>query len=198
MSATNQASSVVAQRYANALIELAEENKKLDKIEQDLQDLNAMIQSSDDLMKAIRSPLHADQSLLNVIKALSDKAKFEGITQNFLGVLIQNRRLSSVEKIIHAFNAALNKRRGSITVDVQVAQDLSAQQRKDLQAALSKAMGKDVAINAHVEPTILGGMIVTVGSYMIDDSVRRKLERLKVTMGAEANENTTTNLSEVG
>ena len=74
-------------------------------------------------------------------------------------------------------------------MDVQVAQDMSAKQKKALEDALSKAIGKDVAINARVEPSILGGIIVTVGSHMIDDSVRRKLERLRVSMGSGANEN---------
>jgi len=189
VSSSSQASSVVVQRYAKALIELADESKKLDKVEKDLQDLNAMIQASDDLAATIRSPLYADEALLKTMNALGAKAKFQDITQNFFGVLVQNRRLDALPKIIEAFNHALAKRRGAITVDVQVAQDLSAKQQKELQDALSKAIGKDVAINATVEPGILGGMIVTVGSYMIDDSVRRKLERLKVSMGSGANEN---------
>ncbi len=197
MSSSGQVSSVVVQRYAKALIELADESKKLDKVEKDLQSLSAIIQGSEDLSATIRSPLYADEALFNVMMEVAKKAKFQDITANFLGVLVQNRRLGALPKIIEAFNGALAKRRGAITVDVQVAQDLTAKQKKELQGALSKAIGKDVAINAKVEPGILGGMVVTVGSYMIDDSVRRKLERLKVSMGAGANENTTTNLSEV-
>jgi F-type H+-transporting ATPase subunit delta len=189
VSSSNQASSVVAQRYAKALIELAEEGKNLDKVEQDLQDLAAMIQNSDALGETIRSPLYGDDALFKAMSALADRAQFQDITKNFLGVLVQNRRLSSLGAVVKAFGQALDKRRGAVSVDVQVAQDLSAKQQKDLQDALSKAMGKDVAINARVEPGILGGMIVTVGSTMIDDSVRRKLERLKVSMGGGVNEN---------
>ena len=191
VSASNQTSSVVSERYANALIELAEENKKLDKIEKDIHDLAAMIQDSDDLAQTIRSPLNKEQSLLNAMFALADKAKLQDVTKSFLGVLVQNGRLQALPGIIVSFKAALAKRRGSVSVDVQVAQDMTAKQKKDLEAALSKAIGKDVAVNARVEPGILGGMVVTVGSYMIDDSVRRKLERLQVSMGKQANENVT-------
>lgn len=191
MSSTNKASSIVSQRYAKALIEMAEEGKKLDKVEKDLNDLSSMIQGSVDFSETIRSPLNNQEALFKAMDAISTKAKFQDITKNFLGVLVQNRRLDILPRIIDAFNAALDERRGAITVNVEVAQDLTAKQLKDLQDAISKAMGKDVAVNAKVEPGILGGMVVTVGSTMIDDSVRRKLERLKVSMGAQANENVT-------
>jgi len=191
VSSTNKASSIVSQRYAKALIEMAEEGKKLDKVEKDLNDLSSMIQGSVDFSETIRSPLNNQEALFKAMDAISTKAKFQDITKNFLGVLVQNRRLDILPRIIDAFNAALDERRGAITVNVEVAQDLTAKQLKDLQDAISKAMGKDVAVNAKVEPGILGGMVVTVGSTMIDDSVRRKLERLKVSMGAQANENVT-------
>jgi len=154
-----------------------------------------MVSASADLAQTIRNPMNNQATLHNAMHALASKAKFQDITKNFLGVLVQNGRLGDVEGIIQAFNQALSKRRGAVTVDVQVAQDLSAKQKKELQAALSKAMGAEVSVNARVEPGILGGMIVTVGSHMIDDSVRRKLERLKVSMGMQANENI--NLKEV-
>ena len=133
MSSSSQASSVVVQRYAKALIELADESKKLDKVEKDLQDLNAMIQGSDDFSSMIRSPLYADEALMNAVGAIAAKAKLQDITANFLGVLVQNRRLDTLPRVIEAFNAALAKRRGAVTVDVQVAQDLSAKQKKELQ-----------------------------------------------------------------
>ncbi|MCB9981118.1 MAG: F0F1 ATP synthase subunit delta [Rhodospirillales bacterium] len=196
MSSSSQASSVVSQRYANALMELAEESKKLDKVEKDLQELKTMVESSEDLRGAIRSPLYAEDSLLKAMGALADHAKFQDVTKNFLGLLVKNGRLSGLPKILEAFAAALDKRRGAIAVNVDVAQDLSAKQQKELEAALSKAIGKEVAVTANVKPDILGGMVVTVGSLMIDDSVRRKLERLKVSMGSGANENV--GLKEVG
>lgn len=192
MSSARNVSSEVGRRYANALIELAKDAKNLDKVEQDLQALKAMIEGSADLAGAIRSPLIDQSAMGRAIEAISAKAGFQPITQNFLGVLVKNRRLSALNEIIAAFAHALAGRRGELTVDVQVAQDLTPAQKKDLQAALSKSMGKEVTVRATVEPSILGGMIVTVGSRMIDDSVRRKLEKLRVAIGAGANENSTT------
>ena len=187
--ATSGQSSVIYSRYANALIELAEEKKVLKDVEKDLGELSAMIGDSDDLAFLIDSPLNDTKSQTEAITAIAKKAKFAEITQSFLGVVAQNGRLELLRGIIKAVNAALDKRRGAVTVDVQVAQDMSAKQKKALEDALSKAIGKDVAINARVEPSILGGIIVTVGSHMIDDSVRRQLERLRVSMGSGANEN---------
>ena len=189
-SATN-VSSEVGKRYANALIELAESAKTLDKVEQDLKALKAMVEDSADLAGAIRSPLIDQGAMGRVVEAISEKAGFQTVTKNFLGVLVKNRRLFALGEIIGAFTQALAARRGELTVNVQVAQDLTAAQKKDLQAALSKAIGAEVTVRATVEPSILGGMIVTVGSRMIDDSVRRKLERLRVTIGGSANENST-------
>lgn len=188
MSSAGQ-SSVIYSRYANAIIELAEEKKVLQNVEKDLSELSAMIADSDELAALIDSPLNDAKTQTDAIVAIAEKAKFNDITKSFLGVVAQNGRLELIRGIVKAVNTALDKRRGAITVDVQVAQDMSAKQQKDLENALSKAIGKDVAIQARVEPSILGGIIVTVGSHMIDDSVRRKLERLKVSMGAGANEN---------
>lgn len=115
--------------------------------------------------------------------ALGEKAGFQDITRKFIGVLVQNRRLYALEGILSAFRADLARRRGEVSVSVEVAQDLSEKQKKELQSALSKAVGAEVSVRVVVEPDILGGMIVTVGSRMIDDSVRRKLERLKAAVG---------------
>ncbi|MBX2834908.1 MAG: F0F1 ATP synthase subunit delta [Micavibrio sp.] len=188
MSSNIQASSMVCGRYAKALIRQAESDKKLEAVEQDLKDLKAMIGESEDLKAAIRSPLLSENTVLGAMDAIADKAKFQTTTKNFLSTLVKNGRLSLLEKIIVAFEAALSEKRGEKKVDVKVAQDLSAAQKKELEAALSKAIGADVSVNVSVEPAILGGMIVTVGSKMIDNSVARKLERLRQTLGAQAND----------
>lgn len=197
MPSAGQSSTVMSARYADALIELATDSKNLDKVAQDLQDLQAMIKGSADLAFAIRSPLLDQDTLKGAMNALADKAKFQDVTKNFLGVLVQNRRLYALEKIIECFKRALATRRGEVSIDVQVAQDLTPSQKKELEAALSKAIGSDVAVQLKVEPAIMGGMIVTMGSKMIDNSVRRKLEKLRVAMSAQSNENTNSNLSEV-
>lgn len=193
---SGSASSLVSQRYANALLELAEGAKKLEKVEKDLKDLGLMLQNSLELGTVINSPLIPQDDMIAALNAIADKAKFQDITKNFLFVLVQNGRIGAVEKIITAFDEQLAKKRGQTSVEVTVAQDLSSAQKKELEAALSKAMGQTVAVDMKVEPGILGGMVITVGSQMIDASVARKLERLKSALGV-ANENTLSTLSEV-
>lgn len=195
MSNAAQSSSVVASRYVGALIDLAENSKKLKDVEKDLADLAAMTASSEDLKHLIRSPLIGDSQQYAAVEAIAKKARFTTITTNFLKVLIHNRRLNILESILSVFQREVAKRRGEIIVTVETAQDLTAGQVKDLQAALKKETGADIVLNTKVEPSILGGMIVTVGSHMIDDSVARKLEKLKTSMTGGANENT--NLKEV-
>lgn len=177
-------SNVVATRYVRALIDLAQDSKALDKVEQDFSELAAMVSSSDDFKHLIRSPLIGAQNQISAIEAVAQKAGFHDLTKNFLRVLVQNRRLNILEGAFATFKAELSKLRGEVAVTVQTAQDLSAKQIKALEEALKKQTGADVAINAKVQPDILGGMVVTIGSHMIDDSVARKLERLRSSMGA--------------
>jgi F-type H+-transporting ATPase subunit delta len=182
-------SSKVAQRYAHALMELAQSQKILDKVEGDLKALASMIEGSKDLAGIIHSPLISQEALSRALLALAEKAQFQTLTKNFLGVLIKNRRLSALMDIVSAFHQASAEQRGEVTVRIQVVQDLTEVQKTELQEALSRAMGYQVTVRATVEPSILGGMVVTVGSRMIDDSVRRKLEKLRVAIGANANQN---------
>lgn len=192
MSAATPVSTVVTSRYARAFIDLAAENKAIDKVEKDLSELSAMIESSHDLKNLIRSPAGSAESTLNAMLALADKAKFQKLTRNFLGTLVQNGRLNALEAIIVASRKLLSERRGEISAKVQTASALSPAQTKALQESISKAVGANVMLEAVTDPEILGGMIVTVGSQMIDDSVRRKLERLHGAMvHGGANQNTT-------
>ncbi len=193
----SKTSGVVATRYVRAFIDLAQDSKVLDKVEKDFSELEAMVTGSDDFKHLIRSPLIGSEKQITAIEAVASQAKFHDLTKNFLRVLVQNRRLSILEGAFATFKAELSKLRGEVAVSVQTAQDLSAKQLKALEDALKKQTGTDVAINARVKPEILGGMIVTIGSHMIDDSVARKLERLRSTMGANTNENTNSTLSEV-
>src|SRR5690606_21016882 len=119
---------------------------------------------------------------------IADKAKFNKLTVNFLMVLSANRRLNVLAGVIGAFRGELARRRGEIRVSVETVQEMTAAQVKSLQAGLSKAVGAEVAIDARINPAILGGMVLTVGSHMIDDSVARKLERLKHSMNKSSNE----------
>ena len=192
-----KASHAVTSRYALALIELAQESNRIQQVERDLNELGAMIAASADLTTVISSPSLSRDQQAKAIMAIADKAKFDGLTRNFLGVLVKNRRLGAVQGITEAFRTELSRRRGEVAVEVQTAQDMSASQLESLQRAIAKGLGRDVALKAKVEPSILGGMIVTIGSKMIDDSVARKLERLKAAMSRQSNQNIQT-VKEVG
>ena len=189
VSRSKKASYAVACRYAIALIELAEEAGKLPVIEQNLNDLAAMMAASADLLSLIQAPVMNRAAQAKALMALADKAQFDRITKNFLCVLIDNRRLPYLASLIEAVKQEISVRRGEVTVQVETAQDMTEAQKKALQEALTKGMGREVRLKAKVEPGILGGMIVTVGSKMIDDSVRRKLERMRIAMSGQANEN---------
>lgn len=189
MTTKNAASSAAARRYATALIDTALESKALDAIEKDLGDLSAMISASDDLQDVLHSPLFKRAEQGKALTALADKAKFHDLTKNFLSLLAENRRLPILEGVIGAVKLEIAARRGEINARVQTANALSAAQTKDLQKSLSDAMGQNVTLDVEVNKDLIGGMVVTVGSRMIDDSVKRKLERLKQAMKSGANQN---------
>ena len=187
--ASNKTSGVVAMRYASAFVDSAIESQKYDAIEKDLQEFAMMIAGSEDLKTFIKSPLISRLDQQEAITALSKKAKFQDITANFLALLAQNRRLSMIDSIIAAVTKDLAARRGEVAARVQTAFKLSPDQEKALQDALTKAVGKTVSVHLDVDESLIGGMVVTVGSQMIDDSIKRKLERLKIAMTSNANNN---------
>lgn len=189
MGASRETSQIVALRYAKALVELAEESKKTKAVEADLSALEKILTDSADFRAMIASPVISRADQQAVLAEIGKKAGFDKLTINFLKTLADNRRLYSLSKMIAAVRLDLSKRRGEMKASVKVAQDLSPAQRKELEAALSKSAGVDVTVDVKVDPSILGGMIVTMGSQMIDDSVARKLEKLRIVMESGANEN---------
>ncbi len=189
-------SSVVLTRYAGALIDLAEKAKSVSKVQKDFRDIEAMIKSSPELERVISSPLISQQKQEKIINDIAAKAKLQKLTKNFLGVLVQNRRLGALVGVIKVYHKLVSARSGDVSVRVQTAQKLTATQEKDFQKKISSAIGSNVLVEAVVAPEILGGMIITIGSYMIDDSVRRKLERLGSALKKGSNQNTV-NLKEV-
>jgi len=189
VTSATKASSALASRYARALIELAGTDAKISKVEKDLADLRAMIAGSSDFNFFLKSPLINNDDQLAVVEAIAKKAKLQDITKNLLGVMIENERLSDLPAIIGAFDAQLAARRGEMTVSVKVAQDLSAAQKKSLTQTLEKALSAKITLDTEVQPDLLGGMVVTAGSLMVDDSVASKLKRLRYAIEHQANEN---------
>ncbi len=172
----------IAERYASALFALALEGKAVGKIQKDLDAFAGMIDQSDELQRLISSPVFSANEQADAIAALASKAKITGLTANFLGLVANNRRLFAVQGMIKAFRNLVADHRGEVTADVTSATALTAAQVKSLNTVLNSAVGKKVQIARHVDPAILGGMIVKVGSRMIDTTLRTKLDNLKIAM----------------
>ncbi len=187
--ASKQNSGAAAIRYATALVEIAANAKKIDSVEKDLNDLSAMLVSSTDLQTLLNSPLISREDQQNAIQVIAKKAKFQDVTTNFLSLVAQNRRLSMMPAITKKVHQEISKLRGQVDAHVATAFKLSKEQENALQESLTKAVGKEVAIKVEVQEDLIGGMVVTVGSQIIDDSVKRKLERLKIAMKSNANNN---------
>ena len=189
--------SAVYTRYAGALIDLAQQSKSVDKVMKDLEGLEAMVNSSDDFSKFVHDPLIGTEEQFSAMSAIAKKAKLQPLTVNFLGVLVQNRRLNALVGISRAYKKAVSVLAGERDVCVETATKLTAAQTKDVQKKIEAALGGSVSIETKVTPEILGGMIVTIGSYMVDDSVRRKIDRLGAALKNNSNQNTIQHLKEV-
>lgn len=187
---------MVAVRYASAFLDMAAEQGVVQQVEADMGDLAAMLDGSADLRAMIHNPLTGRAAQKKAIMALAQQAKFNDLSVRFLGVLADNRRLAGLGPILKAFAAELRKRRGEVQAQVQTAFALTPAQTRALQEQLAKAMGTNVILDASVNKDLLGGMTVTVGSRMIDDSVRSKLDRLQRAMTSGSNQNQ--HIKEVG
>ncbi len=182
MAQTTSLISGVAQRYAGSLYELAEQSRAVSKVETDLGRFETLIEVSADLKRLIASPVFSADDQLRAISAVADKAGITGLTGNFLRVVARNRRLFAVPGMIKAFRQIAAEARGEVSAEVTSAHVLTAAQEKELAATLKSVAGKDVAINVTVDPSLLGGMIVRIGSRQIDTSLKTKLNSLKLAL----------------
>lgn len=174
--------SVIASRYASSLFELALEDKKLDAAEKSLADFDRLLRASPDLMRLVRSPVFRASEQLRAIEAILTRAGIGGLAANVIRVMARNRRLFAVPALLGEFRRLLAAHRGEQTAEVVVARELTPAQTRELNATLNKVVGKNVAIQTVVDPSILGGMIVRVGSRQIDTSIRTKLSSLKLAL----------------
>lgn len=172
----------LADRYAAALYDLADERKALDQVATDLRSVQAMLDDSADLRRFVFSPVLSRDDQRKGLAALAEKAGLSPLTLNFLGLVSANRRLFALPAMIAAYLARLAAARGEVTAEVVSATSLSDSQASALAAALKQVVGKDVDVRAKVDPSILGGLIVKIGSRMVDSSVRTKLQRLQLAM----------------
>jgi F-type H+-transporting ATPase subunit delta len=179
---TSQTVSGVAERYASSLYELGSEAGSVDQIGADLVRFQAMVAESEDLKRFVESPVFSSEEQLRAISAILEKAGISGLAANFLKVAAANRRLFAVPGMIKSYFQIVARNRGEISAEVTTAHALTPEQENELKATLKGVTGKDVAINVTVDPTILGGLIVKVGSRQIDTSLRTKLSTLKLAL----------------
>ena len=175
-------STTAAARYAEALFDLALEGKALERVEADLKALSAAVAASADLKAMLRSPVYDADAKGRAIGAIANKAGASALTQSFLGVVAKNRRLFALEGIIAAFAHRLAVHRGEVAAEAITAAPLNADQTKRLRGEIERVVGKAVSLSVKVDPALLGGMVVKVGSTMIDTSLKTKLNRLKSVM----------------
>lgn len=169
-------------RYASALFELAKEASALDTVAGELGAFQSMLDQSPDLQRLVRSPVFSAEEQSRALGAVLAKSGVTGLTANFLGLIARNRRLFAVGDIIKGYQTLLARHKGEVAAEVTSASPLSEAQLTALRATLKASLGKDVTLSARVEPAILGGLIVKVGSRMIDSSIRTKLNSLKNAM----------------
>lgn len=172
----------VAGRYASALFELAMDGGQQSVVENDLTAFQSAMDQSDDLLRLVMSPVFASEDQVRAISAVLDHLSIGGLTKNFLLVVARNRRLFALPGIIKAYKALAARARGEVEVDVTSAFPLSDEHVAELKTTLKNHVGKDVQLNTRVDPSLLGGLVVKVGSRMIDSSVRTKLKLLEKRM----------------
>src|SRR5215471_5062694 len=169
----------VAGRYATALFELALEADTIDSVLADLQEFDALLDESLDLTRLVRSPVFTADVQSKALAAVLDKAEIGGLAAQFLKVVTSNRRLFAIRGIIKAYGALVAHHKGEVMAQVTVAEPLSDAHRNEIQDTLNAVTGKDVRIDVKVDPSIIGGLVVKIGSRMVDSSLRTKLNALR-------------------
>jgi len=172
----------LAGRYAIALFELANERKQLDAVGESLAALKQALADSEDFRALTTSPLIGRDQAMRAIAASAGAMKLDPITTNFLGVLAKNRRLTQLGNVIRAFNTLAARHRGEINAEVTSAHTLDEGQVDAIRKNLRTRYGADIAVDLRVDPAILGGLVVKIGSRMIDGSIRTKLNSLAQAM----------------
>ena len=182
MSEPASISSGIAARYAQAIFEIAKGNNKVGELETSVDDLSAALADSADLRDLITSPVYSRDSQQKAILAVADKMKLRPVMRNALGLMAQKRRLFVLPQLLDQLRAKIAEDKGEVTAEVTSATALSKSQASALAATLSDSVGKTVKINATVDESLIGGLVVKVGSRMIDTSIRAKLNSLQNAM----------------
>ena len=172
----------MARRYASALFELALEADAIDAVASDLDRFDALIAGSADLARLVRSPVFSAEEQVKALAAVLDGAGISGLAAQFLKLVASNRRLFAVRDMIRGYRALLASHKGEVTAEVTLADRPSASQLSAIKDALGEVTKKEVKLDVNIDPTIIGGLIVRLGSRMVDSSLRTKLNAIKHAM----------------
>jgi F-type H+-transporting ATPase subunit delta len=172
----------MAGRYATALFELAREGNAIDAVKADLDRFDGLVAESPDLTRLVRSPVFSADVQMRALKAVLDRAGIGGLAANFLLLVTRNRRLFATRDMVKAFRDLVADFKGEATAEVTVAERLKDDHIAALKSALKAVSGKDVDLNIKIDPAIIGGLVVKLGSRMVDTSLRTKLNAIRQAM----------------
>jgi len=182
VSDTGSISAGISSRYAKAVFELAKEAKKISDLEKDLDALGAALEESNDFRELLANPVYSREQLAAAVSAIGNKMKLTPMVANTLGLMAQNRRLFVLPKLVSTVKGMIADERGEVTAEVTAAKKLTKAQSDKLAKTLKATVGKDVVVNVSVDDSLIGGLIVKVGSKMIDSSIKSQLSNLKNAM----------------
>ncbi len=172
----------MAGRYATALFELARDEKAVDQVLGELDRFDALVAESADLLRLVRSPVFGAEEQQKALAAVLDRAGISGLAVNFLRLVTANRRLFAVRDMIRALRVLVARHKGEVTAQVTVAESLADRHVAALKDALKSVTGKDVTLDVRVDAAIIGGLVVKIGSRMVDASLKTKLNSIKHAM----------------
>ena len=182
MAATGDIVSGVPGRYATALFELAQEEHVIESVAADLSRCQKLLDESEDLRRLVRSPVFSAEDQLAALDAILARAEIGGLAANFIRLVTRNRRLFAIADMIKAYRVLVAQSKGEVAAEVTSAEPLADAHLEELKAAIKASIGRDVDLALKIEPAILGGLIVKVGSRMVDNSLRTKLQNLRIAM----------------
>jgi F-type H+-transporting ATPase subunit delta len=172
----------MAGRYATALFDLASETNAIDAVKSDLERFDALVAEIADLARLVRSPVFSADEQLRALGAVLDQAGIGGVAAKFLKLVTSNRRLFAVREMIRGYRELVALHKGEATAEVTVAEELKDEHLEALRAALKSVSGKEVDLAIKIDPAIIGGLVVKLGSRMVDTSLRTKLNAIKHAM----------------
>jgi F-type H+-transporting ATPase subunit delta len=172
----------VTGRYASALFDLAREQNAVDAVGRDLDQVDAMLRDSPDLLRLVRNPVFTAEEQTRAIGAVLDRAAISGLSANFIRLVASNRRLFALPDMIRAFRELVAQAKGIVRAQVTLAEKPSDRVMEDIKAALRDVAKAEVDVNVKIDPSLIGGLVVKIGSRMIDASVRTKLQSIRLAM----------------